>query len=54
VEVVGMEEVRVRGTPTRAWRVHATLQEFRDVYWIGPDTRALLKVESGDGNWYIR
>lgn len=54
VEVVGMEEVQVRGTTTRAWRVHATLQDFRDVYWISPDTRALLKVESGDGSWYIR
>jgi hypothetical protein len=54
VEVVGVEEVRVRGEATRAWRVHADVQNFRDVYWISPDTRALLKVESGDGKWYIR
>ncbi|HYR08385.1 MAG TPA: hypothetical protein VEQ60_11470 [Longimicrobium sp.] len=54
VEVVGMEEVRVRGAVTRAWRLHSTLRGFRDVYWISPDTRALLKVESGDASEFIR
>ncbi|HEX6370406.1 MAG TPA: hypothetical protein VF006_15905 [Longimicrobium sp.] len=54
VEVVGMDEVRIRGAATRAWRVHVTIQDFRDVYWISPTTRKLLKVESGDGSWFIR
>lgn len=54
VEVMGMDEVRIRGAATRAWRVQATIKGFRDVYWISPTTRELLKVESGDGSWFIR
>lgn len=53
VEVLGMEEVRVRGAATRAWRVRTNIGESPDVYWISPDTRALLKVESAGGTWYI-
>ncbi|HEU4883681.1 MAG TPA: hypothetical protein VFT45_15580 [Longimicrobium sp.] len=54
VEVVGMEEVRIRGTDTPAWRVHVTAEGVREVFWISPDTRELLKIESYDGSWYMR